>query len=155
MTISSQKIFLILLFLFSTNTYSAPIETCIANARKNGNMIERKQALENCFKFNKNKISKKQCFDFATQINQSLRYSDLAETLNSICFYETTSFDSLQICLSGASNFAIADNHDEAIFDCYRQFQTTLSQNQCIAVSRKLIYPAKKNYLFQHCQNNP
>lgn len=155
MDVSCKKLILMLLLFFSSSGFSDTIGSCLNDAHKKTHVIDQHQAIETCFRLNRNSITQQQCFNSVNELSKSKKYYDLIENLNSICFYETTAFSEFKSCLNRTSQFKIADNHDEAIFDCYRQFQNQLSQKQCIEASRKMIYPAKKDYLFQHCQSNP
>lgn len=131
------------------------IESCLEQAQKVPYKIDREKRIESCFRFNKAKVSHQRCFNLAAQANDPKKSLDLAETLSSICFYEISDFKELKSCTQAAATFQIADNHDEAVFDCYRQFQSQITKKQCLELSRQLTYPLKRDYLLQHCQNNP
>ena len=155
MNVFPQKLILVTLFLIGLNASATSIELCLASAKKKTHVIDQHSAIEDCFQENLNQLTLQKCFSLVKEIDKNKKFYDLGETLNTMCFYSTSPFNSIKSCIAGTSKFKTADSHDEAVFDCYRQFQTELSQKQCIEVSRKLIYPAKKDYLFQHCQNNP
>lgn len=155
MDVISQKIILFIVLFFGFNAFSSTMEVCLESAKKRTHVLDQHIAIEDCFQANLDRLSAQQCFSYAKQLNKNKKFYDLSETLNTLCFYSTSTFNDVKSCIAGSRNFAIADNHDEAVFDCYKQFQNTLSQKQCIELSRQLIYPAKKDYLFQHCQSNP
>lgn len=149
------KYSLILVLVFSSfQVLAGPLEACLSEAQRKTLIIDQKQAVEYCFQTQVKMISKNKCFA-AAQLNVlAKKNTDLLETLSTVCFYQGEDFTSVKACLDKAGRFKIADNHDEAVFECYRQFQSVVSQKQCIEISRKLIYPGKKNYLLSHCQNN-
>ncbi len=150
-----SKLLIIVVSLACTVSVTAmEIDSCLAEATRKTHVIDQQQAIETCFLSRASSIPQKKCFEAASRIGSSKRQLNMSETLNSICFYQTQEFSDLKSCLGGAKLFKIADNHDEAIFDCYKQFQSFISEKQCVEVSRKMIYPAKRNHLFAHCQNN-
>lgn len=116
--------------------------------------IERDENTLACFKQQKAFIGSDACFTKVRQIKAAQQSSNLSETLKQFCFYEASIFQSMKTCLLRSSEFSYADNHDEAVFDCYKQFQDRLTKKQCIEASNKLIYPAKKSHLLQQCYNN-
>lgn len=140
--------------MFSLNTFGASIDSCLADAQKMTRAIDQKQAAEYCFQANAKHLSKKKCFDLIDSHSLLKKNTELKETLNSVCFYQSIEFNDAKSCLDGAARLKLADNHDEAVFECYLQFQSQTSQKQCIEISRKLIYPHKKSHLLRHCQNN-
>ena len=154
MDVTSKLFILVVSVAFSVTLKAMEIDTCLSDATRKTHVIDQQQAIESCFLNRANSLPQKKCFEAANRISTLKRQLNMSETLNSICFYQTQDFSDLKSCLSGAKLFKIADNHDEAIFDCYKQFQSFLSEKQCIEVSRKMIYPAKRNHLFAHCQNN-
>lgn len=142
------------IFLTSIGAFSAEIDSCLTDAKKMTRIIDKRQSIESCFQIHIKKISQHRCYELTNSLPEAKKNQDLSETLNSICFYQTTDFPDIKTCTSKADLFKVADNHDEAIFDCYRQLQSKVSQKQCIEISRKLIYPEKKSYMLRHCQNN-
>jgi hypothetical protein len=134
---------------------AAEINRCLAQAHKIEHIIPRYQKIENCFNTYSRNMKAESCFSLAANLKATKKSMDLSETLHSICFYQTNLPRTIKSCLAQAQKFNLADNHDEAVFDCYRQFQHQLNQKQCIEVSRKLIYPSKRAYLMAQCQNNP
>ncbi len=129
---------------------AAAINICLDRARKLTLAIDQKQTTEHCFRTYAKNLSKSKCFELVN----SLKKPDLQENLNSICFYQSQDFSDIKTCASGANQLKLADNHDEALFECYMQFQSQTSQKQCFEISRKLVLPHRKNHMRQHCQNN-
>ena len=125
---------------------------CISTAN-NQARLEREDALVECFKLHKAFIGSDNCFKQIHYLKAAQKSENLSEKLKSICFYEASIFQNSKLCSARASEFKDADTHDEAIFDCFMQFQDKINQKNCIELSSKLIYPAKKDYLLAHCQN--
>jgi hypothetical protein len=149
-----KTLFLLLTFYIFSLAEATPIQKCLAKAHQQVHIIDQSEDIENCFRTFKIQLSVDQCFALSKQEKMKKKSLDLNETLSSICFYETTFFKDTKSCLEKASEFKIATHHDEAVFECYRQFQDYLDMKQCIELSRKLIYPEKRSYLFQQCQNS-
>ncbi len=155
MNVTLRIIILVGLSLSAARGSAAEIERCLSEASRRTHVIDQEQAIEGCFQSQAKQLSQNKCYEAVLKITALKKQLNMSESLNSICFYQTTDFIDLKSCMIKAELFKIADNHDEAIFDCYKQFQNALTQKQCIQISRKMIYPAKKDYLFDHCQNNP
>lgn len=145
---------LILVFGFGLSAHAGPFEACLDQVKRTEHRLTRLESLQSCFEKNKDLISETTCYAAIKKIQIHEKSIELAEKLNSICFYDTSRFKNINACLQKISVFQIANNHDEAVFDCYRQFQTKLSQKECLKVSEKLKYPAKKEYLQNHCYSN-
>lgn len=142
------------IFLVSSAAWSSTMDSCLADARNQKRVIDQRQATEECFHIHAVKLSKNQCDEAIKKSSLAQKNPDLQESLNSTCFYQSRPFHDVKSCLAGAEKLKLADNHDEAVFECYQIFQSRISQSQCIEISRKLIYPNKKNYMLRHCQNN-
>jgi hypothetical protein len=150
MNVLKSGLILLVVSLLAFHGNAAPIDSCLSKARKMTLAIDQKQNTEYCFQAYAKELSKTKCFDRVS----NLKKTDLQENLNSICFYQAQDFTDLKSCAAGANRFKLADNHDEALFDCYMQFQSQTSQKQCFEISRQLTLPHRKNHMRQHCQNN-
>ncbi len=90
-----------------------------------------------------------QCFSEAEKIKSELS----KENLKQFCFYQVSEFPTLASCLSTSKKMAVMLNHDEAIFECVRQFQNQLNDQQCLKISDLLKYPEKKSHLKRKCED--
>lgn len=130
------------------------LKSCLQPAFKTQHRLNRFDAIQDCFEKNKLTVSEDQCYLAIQSVKIHNKSIELNEKMNSICFYEASRFKSISSCLVKAKEFSIANNHDEAVFECYRQFQNQLNKQQCLTVSKLLKYPDKKNHLENHCLNN-
>jgi hypothetical protein len=119
----------------------------------NQHRIERDENIQACFKKHKAFIGSDACYAQIKKIKAADQSVILKENLKYICFYEASIFQNMNTCMVRAAEFADGEIHDEAIFDCYKQFQDKMNKRLCIQTSAKLIYPAKKAHLLQHCYN--
>jgi hypothetical protein len=134
--------------------FAGTLDICLAQIKRHDHRLSKIEAIESCFEKNKHLVSGEGCFAAvkkATAVEQSL---NLQEKLNGICFYESSHFKNVSECLNKSSVFQTAENHDEGVFECYRQFQSKISTKQCLQASEYLKYPAKKEYLKNHCYVN-
>lgn len=154
MNVISYPALILTIFLAALQVNAAPIDACLADARKMTRAVDQKQAAEGCFQINAKNTTKATCYDLVSKHSLLKKNPELQENLNSICFYQSLEFNNLNSCMAGAARFKLADNHDEALFECYIQFQAQASQKQCIEIGRKLILPHRKNHMLRHCQNN-
>ena len=147
--VRSGLIFFIL--LIAQITFASAFNNCLATAKKIQHRLDRADAIQACFEANKMQITSEACFSGIKSIEVQNKSIELTEKLNSICFYETTAFKNTKSCLARTDEFKIATNHDNAVFECYRQFQNKINKKNCLAISSLLKYPAKKEYLQNHC----
>jgi len=154
MNVISSCAFILVLVLTSFQVKAASIDACLGDAQKLTRAIDQKQTAEFCFQAFAKNLPKTKCYDLVSKHNLFKKNTDLQENLNSICFYQSLEFNDLKSCMAGAARFKLADNHDEALFECYMQFQSVTSQKQCIELSSQLVLPHRKNHMLQHCQNN-
>ena len=84
---------------------------------------------------------------------QKLKSDFLKEETLDFCFYQVSEFPTLQACTQRAILFKSADNHDEALFECARQHQTTLTKQSCLTIAQKMRYPEKIKYLTRQCDS--
>lgn len=134
-----MKYFLSFIFLLVTTAGSArPLEKCMSDLSQTT-----KQCSE---KFIKN-LTLSTCFTEADALRSNLS----KENLKQFCFYEVSEFPTLKSCLSASQKMNIAINHDEAIFECVRQFQDQIDLQLCYKIARKLLYPEKIQHLKRKC----
>lgn len=143
-------LFLSSLFL-SALCFASPLELCLDSALRKGHRLNRIDATYMCFIKNKNLINSEMCFSSVQNLKPGQTSIELNEKLKSLCFYEVSLFKNIKSCLQKAPVFTLAINHDEAILECYNQFQENLNQKQCLKISKLLKYPSKKDYLAAHC----
>ncbi|MFZ3228619.1 MAG: hypothetical protein WA160_00315 [Pseudobdellovibrio sp.] len=148
---SSLIVLIIALYNFA---FAGSLENCLEPALKMAHRLNRLESIQTCFEQNKTKMVSESCFSTIAKIQTHDKSIELTERLNSLCFYEVSQFKTIKNCLDKTNLFKITMNHDEGVFECYRQFQSTLNQKQCLAVSMQLKYPAKKEYLENHCKTN-
>lgn len=153
MNVFTHGFLLLLLSLASFQASADSLDSCLNKARKMTLVIDQKQSAEYCMHAYAKDLSKSKCYSLVGT-HTLLKRPELQENLNSICFYETQEFSDLKSCVAGAERFTLADNRDEAMFECYMQFQSKTSQKQCFDLSRKLILPYRKDHMRRHCQNN-
>ena len=126
------------LILFSGLGFSNTIEKCLANSTENTAICAEKFIKP---------LTLTQCFSSAEKIK-----SDLSkENLKQFCFYQVSEFPNLNSCLISADTMTVMINHDDAVFECIRQFQNSLSATQCLELSKKMRYPEKNDYLRRKC----
>ena len=138
------------LFLSATSS-AAEFDSCLASASKVEHRLNRIESVRICFEKNKKHLDSESCYKGTSTLKTKNYSTEIMDQLKATCFYDVSRFKSVSICLQKAKIFELADSHDEAIFECYSQFQDELNQKQCLAVSELLRYPAKKEYLAEHC----
>lgn len=150
-----KNMFLFIIFISTSYSFAAnSFQNCINKAEQKKHITDQMNETQDCFYQNKNYLNVNLCYKELEKNKVAKKSLDLTEDLKELCFYQTTEFDSASHCLKKAILFRNADDHDEAIFQCYQQFQSKLNKQQCISISKALIYPAKKDYFLQHCLNN-
>ncbi len=127
------------------------LDLCLATAAKNDHRLNRFDATLECFQKSKSSIGSDSCFTAVQNLKPGQTSIELNERLRSYCFYDASQFKTIKMCLAKVNAFQLAINHDEAVFECYNQFQENLTQKQCLKISELLKYPAKKEYLKAHC----
>ena len=140
-----------LAIFFSLESPAVELGSCLEIAAKVEHRLNRIEAVQSCFEKNKKQLDSESCFKGVSSLKAKSFSIELTEQLKAQCFYEISRFKSIGACLQKAKTFELAGTHDEAVFECYSQFQDELNQKQCLAVSRLLRYPAKKDYLAEHC----
>lgn len=149
------RLFLLLFILISFNqSFASPTEQCLSQIGSKHHIIESDELILSCFNKYKSTVGSKSCFQLANNFNKIKKTYLLSEKIKTICFYEASIFQNISSCLLKTKEFKNADNRDEAVFDCYRQFHNTLNEEQCLKATKYLTYPAKKDYLLQQCYYN-
>lgn len=82
-----------------------------------------------------------------------LKSDFLKEETLQYCFYQLSEFATLNSCVNKAQNFKTAINHDEALFECVRQHQTSIAPESCKQIARQMRYPEKSKYLLRQCDS--
>lgn len=144
----------ILLMVFGANLAQAlPIDTCLAKADTISYRLDRLEALRACFNSHKAELNRESCNQIInTKIKQ--QYSiKLTQDLQNFCFYEMAKTKNLKSCLREAHHIQSANDHDEAVFYCYQEFQDNMSRENCMMTSKQFVFPAKSDYLKQHCED--
>lgn len=154
MDVSGKIISILVIGFVSISLQASEIEQCLSYAISQEHRLEKEDAVKICFEKYKSKIDKNTCYDLIKKKVRSLDSSRLNEDITSTCFYDTTAAPDINSCLSESKKFKSSNNHDEAVFFCYQQFQEKLGKNECLKAAEQLIFPLKKEYLKQHCNNN-
>lgn len=135
----SHLVRLVLFLLLGFTTQAETLERCLTNTP---------QEVKACVQ----KIVKNLTLESCAQSAASIKSHFLAENVRSFCFYDISEFPTFERCMTEAQKFISGDRHDDAIFECYRQFQHTLSGSKCIDLAKKFRYPSKSAYLKRHCE---
>ncbi len=139
--------------LFPALSLAKSFNQCIVETQ-NKHLIEQQAEIKECFNSYKNTLGSDNCFAQIRKLKVASQSPNLSENLRTICFYEASIFQNLKTCALRAGEFKNADGHDEAVFQCYKEFQEKITLKECLDLSKKLIYPAKQAHLKQHCFNN-
>lgn len=142
-----------ILSVFSRGLMAADLGHCLAQAASIEHRIDREESFKFCFNKNKSSTKRELCFQNVEQRKDVIASMTLTEQLKSICFYETSSFLNIKDCVQDSGKFSSASDHDEAVFYCYQMFQDKLTKQQCQKTAKKMIFPAKREYLIQHCSD--
>ncbi len=140
--------------LVSLELEAQDFEGCLNFATAQQHRLEKEDTVKTCFNRFKTKINKNECYSFLNKKVKSLDSIRLNEEITSVCFYETSKAPDLNSCMNETKKFKSSNNHDEAVFYCYQQFQEKLSKADCLKTANQLIFPLKKEYLTDHCNNN-
>ena len=148
-----SQLFILALSLFSFNSaYAKDIAGCLKETQ-NLHRLDRDEKTLACFNKHKAFIGSDNCFQQIRNSKAAKQSQNLQENLKQICFYEASIFQKIDNCMIRAAEFKNAENHDNAIFYCVRQFSEKLNKTKCLSASRSLIYPAKQAHLAQQCDN--
>ncbi|MBY0553777.1 hypothetical protein K2P97_04555 [bacterium] len=138
----------------SLSLQASEIDQCLSYAVSQEHRLEKEDAVKMCFDKHKSKIDKNTCYNLIKKKVSALDSSKLNEEITSTCFYDTTAAVDINSCLTETKKFKSAYNHDDAVFFCYQQFQEKIGKNECLNAANQLIFPLKKEYLKEHCNNN-
>lgn len=150
--LAAQILLLGLVEIFSfqqTFAQPSPYNVDVQKSKKTDleSCLQNEKLVQLCISKKIKNLSIESCFAEA----QNLKSDFLKEETLEFCFYQVSEFPSLQACIQKAVLFASADNHDEALFECARQHQTTLTKQSCSTVAQKMRYPEKFKYLSRQC----
>ncbi len=133
-----MKYVILAIVFISCFAFSSPLEKCLSSQSEN---------TKNCVEKNIKILTLSNCFSESEKIK-----SDLSrENLKQFCFYEVSEFPSMKTCLVAAEKMQVAIHHDDAVFECVRQFQDQMDLNLCRHISKKMKYPEKAEHLVRKC----
>ncbi len=132
----------------------AEIDSCLLSTRQREHRIDRQENAKFCIDKFKNSITQSACNELVDKNVVPLASTVLTDEMRGLCFYETTLTTDVGTCLKSAKKFKISANQDEAVFYCYQQFQEKIGKTECLKIADRLIFPAKRDYLKQHCIDN-
>lgn len=81
----------------------------------------------------------------------TVRSTNAKEKLKNYCFYQISEFPTLKSCVQASIKFFEAENKDQALFECYRQFAATTNKSSCLQIAKSMTYSDKRTYLENHC----
>lgn len=134
--------------------YGSGLNQCLSSINFQEHRLEKEKTIRYCFNKYKAEIRRKNCFQNIETLFKNKKSIALRDSLNAICFYETTSVLNMKDCLNESKKFNNSNNHDEAVFYCVQQFQDNLSQKDCQSAAEQLMYPLKKSYLMRYCETH-
>jgi hypothetical protein len=137
-----KQLLYIYLILFSlpglADDFGNSIEKCLRNPEI---------TTEACVDQHVTALTLSSCFKVVDKIKSPLS----KENLQQFCFYNVSEFPTIKACLRQAERMNVAVHHDDAIFECVRQFQTQLTKKQCQDIAIQMRYPEKRNHLKRNC----
>lgn len=86
-------------------------------------------------------------------MSETIYSNQSKENVKNYCFYNISEFPTLNTCVAAAKKFYVAENKDQALFECVRQFSSTISVKSCIGVAKNMTYVDKRAYLETSCRN--
>ncbi len=149
-----KLLFILILTASALPTKADQFTDCLRIAMSQEHRIEKLNSIRSCFQQYKFSTSKDICYNSIKNLTNKIDSIKLSEELTATCFYEVKIALDIKTCLKESSHFKIAINHDEAVFYCYQEFQNKLNKSECLKTANSLIFPAKKDYLRQHCLTN-
>ncbi len=87
------------------------------------------------------------------KLSETIYSNQSKENVKNYCFYSISEFPTLIACVDSAKKFYLGENKDQALFECVRQFASSITVNQCMKVSKMMTFKEKSNYLARHCAN--
>lgn len=139
------------LALSATISTADELEKCLSSVGSKVHRLEREDAVTQCFTSFTPMTGKDACFGHVEKFKSLVSSTRLKNLALNSCFYESTAYRSMQDCMGDTKMFKKASDHDEAIFFCYQSFQERLNKDECSNAAKKLIFPAKREYLLNHC----
>lgn len=127
------------------------LEKCLSTVGNNVHRLEREEAVARCFTSFTQITGKDACFGHIEKYKSLISSARLKNLALNSCFYESSSYKTMQDCMGDTKLFKTANDHDEAVFFCYQSFEDRLNKNECKNTAKKLIFPAKRDYLMNHC----
>ena len=148
------RYWLSLFVLFLSVTVSATrFDVCVMQAVRLDHRLNRLDAIQDCFQKNKSTLNMTTCFGTVEKLKLSKASLELSEQTKALCFYDVSQFSNVNSCLEKSQLFGSAINKDEGVFECYRQFQNSLSTAKCLKMSKLIKYPLKQEHLITQCYN--
>ncbi len=132
---------------------ASELQACLTKANRTAHIVDREDQIRECFK-NKNNLKNLtglQCFQLVANNATVQKLQNLKENLNAICFFDVAQFTTPQQCLNQMGVFQSADQHDEAVFTCYKKFQEKINKVNCQQIAKYMIYDDKKEVLNRRC----
>ena len=111
--------------------------------------LQNEKQVQKCILSKIKNLSIESCFTEAAKLKSDF----LKEETLQFCFYQVSEFPSIESCEKRAVLFTSAENHDEALFECARQNQLSMSRKACEGLAQKMRYPEKSKYLMRQCSS--
>lgn len=127
------------------------LEKCLSTVGNHIHRLEREDAVARCFTSFAQITGKDACFGHIEKFKSLLTTARLKGLALNGCFYESSAYRTMQDCMSDTKLFKTASDHDEAVFFCFQSFEQRLNKTECTNTAKKLIFPAKRDYLMNHC----
>ena len=137
--------------LFCLPAFSGVFDVCALQAVREDHRLERMEAIQNCFVKNRSQLTISSCYKAVDKLKLGNISLELSDKIKTLCFYEVSQFKSLSSCMNSTQLFHSAAEKDEAIFECYRQFQNQLTPDQCLYMTKQIKYPLKREHLVSQC----
>lgn len=143
----------LLILILSATASATRFDACVMQAVRQEHRLNRFEAIQDCFQKNKSTLNMTTCFGTVEKLKLAKASLELSEQLKSLCFYDVSQFSNVNSCLEKSQVFSSAINKDDGVFECYRQFQNSLSTNTCLKMSKLIKYPLKQEHLIAQCYN--
>ena len=146
-----RYVLLVSLVILGSVSQADELEKCLATVSTNTHRLEREEAVGRCFTSFTQMTGKDACFGHIEKFKSLVSSTKLSNLALNSCFYESAAYKTMQECMGDTKLFKTASDHDEAIFFCYQNFEERLNKDECTSAAKKLIFPAKREYLLSHC----
>lgn len=150
----SRYVLIIVLAVAGVTAHADELEKCLNSIRPSTHRLERDEAVGKCFGELASSTGKDACFGHIEKYKSLVNSTRLRSQAISSCFYESNSYRKIQDCVEDTKLFKIATEHDDALFFCYKSFEEVINKNECLSTAKKMIFPSKRDYLSNHCQEN-